>query len=407
MEIVNIDFKTARIPLIYEFNQSLPIVQFKMIFKCAGIVSERKKGIAKMLANLLNEGTKKLGNVEFNRALEIRAIDLDFGANFETFGAQIDCLSEHFSFAFKALCDIFADPNFSEETLQKLKTKTLGEIAAKQSDFDAQARLELDKLLYPKTNLAYDALGDEKSVAGISLDDLREFANENFGINNVFFTLCGDVELKNVDFSALLSKFKGVNSQKLPFLRTSDGQKSKFVKRDTKQAYVYFGAPFDVKKEQKYLANVATFILGSSGFGSRLMEEIRVKRGLAYGAYAKNALKLSHSAILGYLQTKNESKNEAIELVKSEFVKFVNSGVTSEELDAAKNFLLGSEPLSKETLFKRVDIAQSEFYEGYEQGEFERRLAKIKALKLSELNEFIKNHAEITKLSFAVIYNEI
>ena len=94
-------------------------------------------------------------------------------------------------------------------------------------------------------------------------------------------------------------------------------------------------------------------------------------------------------------------------MVLSELEKFVKFGVTSKELDAAKSFLLGSEPLSKETLFKRLDIAQNDYYMGYELGEFDKNLEKIKNLELKTLNDFILSHKEILDQSFAIITNEI
>lgn len=137
------------------------------------------------------------------------------------------------------------------------------------------------------------------------------------------------------------------------------------------------------------------------------MEEIRVKRGLAYSVYARNVFNLSHTQIYGYLQTKNESKDEAIALVRDEFAKFCQKGVSARELAQAKKFLLGSLPLRLETLFKRLNIAQHDFYLGLEQGAFLKDLERIKALKLGELNEFIACHNEINKLSFCVLFNEI
>ena len=132
-----------------------------------------------------------------------------------------------------------------------------------------------------------------------------------------------------------------------------------------------------------------------------------MKRGLAYSAYARSEFTLSHSQIWGYLQTKNESRSEAVAVVKDEFAKFVKNGVKAGELAQAKRFLLGSQPLRQETLFNRLNIAQSEFYNGFKLGNFKDELEKISKLKLAELNAFIAEHAEIEKLSFAVLYNEI
>ena len=86
-----------------------------------------------------------------------------------------------------------------------------------------------------------------------------------------------------------------------------------------------------------------------------------------------------------------------------EIAKFVKCGVNSDELEQAKKFLLGSAVLQKETMFKRVSILVDEYLRGYEFGEFERNLERIKALNLDDLNKFIKSHDEICKLSFCVV----
>ena len=114
-------------------------------------------------------------------------------------------------------------------------------------------------------------------------------------------------------------------------------------------------------------AKVASFILGGSGFGSRLMEEIRVKRGLAYSAYGHIAINQSHSYFSGYLQTKTNNAKEAKNLVVSIVDEFVQNGVTEEELEAAKNFLSGSEPLRVETLSQRLSRSFHLYYKGLDQ----------------------------------------
>jgi len=158
-----------------------------------------------------------------------------------------------------------------------------------------------------------------------------------------------------------------------------------------------------VDDPQEYKAKVAAFILGSSGFGSRLMEEIRVKRGLAYSAYGRIVLNRSSSYFSGYLQTKLESQEEAKKVVLEVCEEFVKKGVTQKELDDAKMFLLGSEPLRNETLSQRLSRAFNEYYKGLGLGFSKKQLELIEELKLKDLNEFIAKHPELLKLSFAIV----
>jgi len=173
----------------------------------------------------------------------------------------------------------------------------------------------------------------------------------------------------------------------------------------TEQAYLYFGAPYAMSydSDEVYLGKVASFVLGSSGFGSRLMEEVRVKRGLAYSAYARFDVAKSCSYFSGYLQTKLESAEEAKEVVMTVVASFVAEGMTQEELNAAKQFLVGSEPLRNETLQQRMGNAFHEYYNNQPQGYRRQELERTEAIGLEQINRFIASHPEIAQMSFAII----
>ena len=402
MKKIDLKYKNLNIPLLYEFDSSMPVVNFKLIFKASGsVVNGKFPGLANLVAKMLNEGTSKLGVSEFANLLELKAVNLSVFSGFETFGFEINTLKENFDYGLNLLISLLKNPNFTQKTLDKIKTLIKGEIASNNTDFDYLSRTELNRLLYENTSLEYPQIGTLESIDKIGLNEVKEFFDALF-LENLFIVLAGDIK-ENIDLNELLNCFKNGNKNNLPFIKTSDEQKLSFVKKQVEQAYIYFGAPYNVKKDEIFKANVAIFIFGSSGFGSRLMEEIRVKRGLAYSIYARADFGLSSSKIWGYMQTKNESKDDAINVIKSEFLKFVKNGVSQDELNSAKNFLLGSVVLQKETMFGRINIKQKEFYMGEEFGELERTLEKIKALNLDDLNKFIKAHDEILNLSFSVV----
>lgn len=407
MKIENIVVKNTKIPLIYEKNDALAIVSLKLVFKAAGSVENPKPGLANFCAKALSEGTKKDGVDQFYDELEKRAINLSIHCDFETFSISIDCLKEHFEFALSALKSLLCDPNLTNKTLEKLKFLINSEISSLNSDYDYLAKNELNTILYPNTPLCYPKIGTSKSINSITLNDVSEFLHSNLDLANLFIVLGGDIEAKEINFSELLSPLDVGLVRILRRFEPLSESKMSYIKKDTNQAFIYFGAPFNVGIDEYYLANIALFVLGSSGFGSRLMEEIRVKKGLAYSVYAMKKFELSHTQIWGYLQTKNESKNEACKIIQSEFEKFVKKGVSENELNMAKKFLLGSQPLRKETFFDRLLIAKWEFYMGQKQGFSDEMLTKISSTKLGALNNFVKSHDEITKLSFSILTNEI
>ena len=358
-QIDSIEVKGIKVPLIFEQDKRLPLVNTQIVFTNSGSITDTKiAGLAKFSAKILNEGTKKLGSNDFAEKLESRAIHISATTGTETFVIEISSLKNEFINSNKFIKQLLQDPNYSEEALSKVKTMTLGSLSRKENDFDYVASNELKKLLFPNTPLAEPSSGTVESVKSIKLHDVQDFIKQHLVVSRAIVVVGGDVNINEVKESVvkILDTLPKGESEPLAHFRASDKPKESILKRDTKQAYIYFGSPYNmaVNDEDYYKARVATFILGTGGFGSRLMEEIRVKRGLAYSAYARVHISKSSSYLNGYLQTKLDSMNEAQKTVINVISKFVKNGVTEDELEETKKFLLGSEPLRVETMSQRL-----------------------------------------------------
>lgn len=402
--------KNTEVPFIFEEDKNLPIVSMQLIFQNSGSLSDTKDGLVKLSAALLNEGTKKEGSTGFATKLENKAISLSTHVGKETFVIELGSLKSEFPEAIERLKELFQDPNYSEETLDKIKTQTIGVLKRKESDFDYISDLELKKMLFPNTPLAKASSGTVQSVESIALVDIDKQLGDHLVLENAIVVMGGDIAQKEAGAlaTAVLSLLSSANAEVLESMKPvgKEQVKEKIVKSE--QAYVYFGAPLNVAYDSKerHLAQVASFVLGSSGFGSRMMEEIRVKKGLAYSAYSRFNINKTHSYFSGYLQTKIESGEEAVNSVKEVVNTFLDKGITQEELTAAQQFLLGSEPLRNETLSQRLGKAFQEYYTNKPLGSSVENLKKIEAITLDEINAFIKNHNEIAQLSFSVVTGE-
>jgi len=406
--VEKINIKGVEVPIVYEQNSALPIVSLQLVIKNAGSLQDGKNsGIVRFTANMLGEGTKQKGAIQFADELESRAVSVNAHAGAETFVFEISSLKEKFGFAVWMLQDLLKDPNFSSDSFEKIKQLTLGGLSSKKSDFDYIANLNLKKMIFKGTPLEKSFSGDEKSIGKLKLENVREFYESHIDLANMIVVIGGDISMDEVKVSlkGLLKDIKVGKKRELKHYSVSTDKDENIEIKDTKQAYIYFGAPYNLKSDSKeiYKSRVASFILGASGFGSRLMEEIRVKRGLAYSAYARINLNKSYSDFSGYLQTKTKSKDEAVKVVKEVIREFSQKGVSKEEFEQAKRFLLGSEPLRVETLNQRLSRMFLEYYGGYEIGYYKKELQKIEKLTLEDLNRFIKQHKEINKLSFAIV----
>ena len=434
----SINVKNTKIPFIFEENHDLPIIFFKLIFQNAGKAYENAfeskvvksttnskpnsltntaktslstknsqkipAGTARLFARLLNEGVDE----RFFKDLELYAINLNASSGFESFELSLSCLKEHFNFALKKLALLLKNPQFDEKLLKRLKTTALGELASNQSDFDYVAKGLLNKTVFEYEEFATNNDGDEKSIEEISLDHLKEFHKKLLNLENACVVVGGDLlqkECEGLIYPILDALSTGQRPGTKEFTLCKDLKDEICIRKESEQAYIYFCSPFelDFKDEDAHLAKLAIFVLGAGGFGSRLMEEVRVKRGLAYSAYAMLDANLCYKRVFGYLQTKNENASEAKALVKSLFSDFVKKGVSQNELEQAQRFLIGSTPLRYESLEKRLSVAYNEFYQGLKIGAFKQELNKIKATSLKELNAYIKAHSELSSLSFASV----
>ncbi len=400
----------VKIPLIHEEDTRLPMVSMQLVFEQSGSIEDKNlPGLAKMSAKMMNEGTSKLGSIGFAKELDAKAVHISASTGTETFVIELSSLKESFDYGLEKFKELLNDPNLNKETLDKVKAVTIGALSRKENDYDYVAARALKAELFRETLLEHPASGTIEDVKKITSDDIKNFLKKHLVLANAVVVIGGDISLDDAkkNATALLSGLsKGVSTE-LAYVDVAARGEHQVLERDTEQAYVYFGSEYNIKvgDEDEYKSRVATFILGTGGFGSRLMEEVRVKRGLAYSAYARVNAARSHVYFSGYLQTKLESQKEAEATVKEVIADFVKKGVTQAELDQAKKFLLGSEPLRVETLSQRLSRTFQEYYKGQELGSSMKELEKIEALKLDDLNAYIKQHNEINDLTFAVVTN--
>jgi len=397
----------TEVPFIFEEDKNLPIVSMQLIFQNSGSLTDTKDGLVGLSAQLLNEGTKKEGSIGFATKLESRAISLGTHTGRETFVVDVGSLKEEFPTAIERMKELLQDPNYSKETLEKIQTQTIGGIKRRESDFDYISSLAMKKMVFPNTPLAKPSSGTVKSVESITLEDIKKQLNAHLGLGNAIVVMGGDISKDEASKLAIsvLKLLPFVSSKELSTMKPVGKEQTKESIVKSEQAYVYFGAPLDIAydSQEKHLSQVASFVLGSSGFGSRMMEEIRVKKGLAYTAYSRFNINKTHSYFSGYLQTKVETGQESVDSVKEVINTFIEKGITQEELTSAQQFLLGSEPLRNETLSQRLSRAFQEYYTNRPLGSTKENLKKIEGITLKEINAFIKKHSEIAKLSFSVV----
>jgi len=405
--VKEIKIKDVSVPVIFEEGRYIPIVSMQLVFNNAGHLSNTKDGLADMSAKLLNEGTAKDGSTVFATKLDEHAVDIDLHVGRENFVIEISALKSEFAYAVERLKELLKDPNYKEETVEHIKHQKIGWITQKKSDFDYIAATKLREILFKDTALAKPYNGTVESIENINLNDIKTFINTHLGYNNLIAVVGGDIDFDEVEkyLKDLIELLPKADVKSIDKIEASSKKETIVTYEDTQQAYIYFASPFNYsyKAKDQYKAKIAEYLLGGGGFGSRLMEEIRVKRGLTYGVYSAFRRTKPVSYMSGYLQTKLSTQDEAKDLIQKVVDNFISDGITKEELKSAKEFLIGSEPLRTETLSQRLGRAYSDYYYGRPLSFAKEQLKKIESVTLEEMNKFITSHKELSDISFSIV----
>jgi len=380
--------------LIYE-KENLGRTVFELIFKNTGSIYA-KDGVANLTAYMLNKRGTLKEKEKFYTKLEEKAVNLNVNTSKEFTTISLTFLNEKKNFAIKKLIELLTNPNFSQEALEKSKKELFAKKEQLKNNYDYLANQNLFKTIFKNTPLSYPIIGED--IENITLKDIKAHF-QNYSKESVVFINGGE----KIDINQFLEILPSKDMKENIFFKIKEGNITQ--KEAVEQSYIYFASQFDIPNEELFLAKTATFILGSGGFGSRIMEEIRVKRGYAYSAYAHNEFQKSYTILKGHLQTKLQNTKDTLDLVKNLINDFTNNGVSEEELTQAKNFLIGSEPLRNETLSQRLLRKFKEYYFNLPNNYYTKELELIKNIKLDELNKFIKRHQEIKNLSFSIVTN--
>jgi predicted Zn-dependent peptidase len=194
--IQHIEVNGIKIPVIFENDKRLPLVNMQFVFQNSGSITDDKiAGLAKLSARMMNEGTKALGSSAFAQALESKAIHISASSGTETFVMEVGSLKDEFDNALEKFDMLLKDPNLTQEALKKVKTTTLGALSAKINDFDYVASNELKSILFKDTPLAKPSSGTLESVKNIKLEDVKKFLTLHLVSSRLIVLVGGDVDI--------------------------------------------------------------------------------------------------------------------------------------------------------------------------------------------------------------------
>jgi zinc protease len=328
-----------------------PILSLKLAFRGGAALDPKDKpGLANLVASTIDEGAGELDSQAFQRALSEDAIKLSFNAGTDAFYGSLKTLSEHREKAVELLNLALTDPRFDAEPVGRIKSQILAGLRRSSQDPQSVASRTLDKLIFPDHPYGQPVRGTQASVRAIQQADLRTFVETRFARDRLMVGVVGDITPK--ELKPLLDKaFAGLpkttgDVPQVPDVQPKNAGELVVVEKNVPQSWVTFAHGGLARDDPDYYAaSIVNYILGGGSFASRLFEEVREQRGLAYSVYSYLA-PLDHGSLWGGgLGTSNKSVGQALEVVREEWRRMAEEGPSQTELADAKTYMTGSFPL--------------------------------------------------------------
>ena len=331
-------------------NPSVPVISMSFAFR-SGAVSDPagKEGRAQFVASMLDEGAGDLNSEAFQGKIEDLSVRLKFKANLETFSGSIQTLTRSRAEAFKLLALALNKPRFDQDPFLRVRAQLSASLRRDQEDPDRIASRVWYRSVFGNHPYGRPIGGTLASISNINREDLVLFSNSFFSRKNLLIGVAGDIGPD--ELSMRLDEIfgglpQGTDREMLAKPEIQMEGKTIVVEKSLPQSVALFGhRGFKRTDPEWYAAYIVNRILGGGGFSSRLMEEVREKRGLAYGVYSWLNPFESVGLIMGRVATSNSRVKNSLDIIREEWRKMSELAISEEELQESKNYINGSFPL--------------------------------------------------------------
>jgi len=332
-------------------DRSVPVLSMSFTIRGgAALDPEGREGLATMVSSLLDEGAGDLDSQAFQKRLADLSISLDFGAGRDSFGGRLATLTQNRDEAFRLLGLALTEPRFDTDAVERIRGQIRQMLSRRATDPNSIAFRTWYRIVFPDHPYGRTVDGTPETVAAITVDDLRGFVDGRLARDDLIVGVAGDIapaELAPLLDSAFARLPSGSAAAAVPATRAAGAGSIVVVELPVPQSVAVFGhGGFKRDDPDWYAALVLNYVLGGGGFNSRLMQEVRVKRGLAYSVDTFLHPLDEAGLLVGTVASENARIAESLDIVRSVWGSLAAEGVTDAELAGAKTYLNGSFPIS-------------------------------------------------------------
>lgn len=387
-------------------EHSIPFLALEIRFRGGtSLDAPGKRGAVNLMTGLLEEGAADMDARTFATAREELAADLRFDSGDDVISVSAKVLTENRDAAMALLRAALVEPRFDPDAIERVRGQVLANLRSRATDPDAIAGDAFNALAYGDHPYgSYDG-GTPESVAGLTRDDIVEAFGRTIARDRVYIAAVGDISAD--ELGVLIDDLLGALPEAgAPFpddVAFGAGGGVTVVPFPTPQSTAQFGhSGIEITDPDFFAAYVLNTIFGGSGFNSRLMEEVRKKRGLTYGIRTYLIDPDRSDSVIGVVSSVNARMSETVEVVREEWRKLAEDGVTAEELAAAKTYLTGAYPLRFDGNGPIAQILVGMQLDGRSPDYVKTRNAQIEAVTLDDVNRVAAELFRSEALRFVV-----
>lgn len=389
-----------------------PLVAAQLLIKNGGEVDPPElAGLSNMTADLLTKGTEKRTATQIAEAIEALGGSLDSSARWDASRVAVNVISSKIGPAAEILADVVRRPTFKEDEIERLRQQTLDDIIVELGEPGSIARYVASRIVFGDAPYGKPLSGTPESVARISRADIVKFHSRYYRPDNAILVLGGDIKAAN-GFK-LAEQYFGDWKKPADALPTfspakliSSAQPRVIVvdKPDAGQAAVLAARTGINRRDSDYLIGiVANSVL--SGYSGRLNQEIRIKRGLSYGAGSSLDARRDVGPFSASAQTKNQSALQVAELLMNELQRLSTEPVPDIEMTPRKAVVIGNFARNLETAAGLVSQVGSLALYGISFDEINRYIGNVQKITAADLQRFAGAHLGATETNIVIVGN--
>ncbi|MBZ5524327.1 MAG: insulinase family protein [Acidobacteriia bacterium] len=390
-------------------RHTVPLIGFHVIIKAGSAGDpERKEGAAFMAASLLRKGTKTRNADQF--ASELDFIGGTFGAfaSADTTTVSAEFVSKDVARGLDLLSDALLNPAFPQDEFNKLLKQRIDALKAAKDQAEGVIGAYFNAYLFGRHPYARPTTGDENSLAALTRDDAQKFYQAYYTPANTIIAVAGDFSTADME-KMVAQKFESWPARPSPAISVPDpapftGKKLLLIdKPDSTQTYFRIGniGIARTNPDRTYIQVVNTLYGGR--FTSMLNSELRIKSGLTYGANSIFDRRKVRGPFAIATFTRNATTVQAIDKTLETLQRLHEKGVTEEELQSAKNYILGQFPPTIETSQQLAGLMADLEYYGLDDHEINDLTSKINAMTMADAQRIIRQYYPQENLVFVLI----